>query len=263
MKRFRFRNIPVILLVLIACTASFAQTAGNGRISGTLVDTNGAFIPNGTISLSLNDGKTENGNQRSKHGLSAADGRYSIEGLQPGEYTLTADFFGMFYKNPKVVISGSKATVLDITVTCENRCEEDGPGAMSTEDDEASIFNDLLGRVLAGIGPGHSPLRGYENHIVLSKEGIKPEWIKPQTRFQFLLLNNAEIQARADVEGDFQYLSFYKMKMRSACAVVALTTVWAVSKSSGLAYCSNGADTVVIYKKIDGKWVARPTGYIS
>src|ERR1700740_1896306 len=89
------------VLALLICSVSFAQVQ-TGTISGTVKDNSGAVIPDAKITLkSLDTGAT-------RTAVTGSQGSYTIPGLQPGNYELTAPAanFSNYKQNVQVTVGG-------------------------------------------------------------------------------------------------------------------------------------------------------------
>ncbi len=81
----------MILLVLIGVGQSFGQAqAGSGQITGVVTDSNGAVVPNATVTL------TSKSTNETRTATTSGDGTYRFVLLQPGKYSVktTAANFG-------------------------------------------------------------------------------------------------------------------------------------------------------------------------
>lgn len=86
--RRQVRVVAAVLLVLAGIAGPGAAQVGTGTISGRITDEEGRSVPGATISVAA----TATGGQRVV--TSTADGRYSVIGLLPGDYQLTAELSG-------------------------------------------------------------------------------------------------------------------------------------------------------------------------
>src|ERR1035441_8373201 len=85
------RIVVLGLLVLFTCAhpgRTYAQTAGEGTITGTVMDGTGAVIANATVTATAIATNTSATRTTSKDGL------YSIAPLEPGTYTVTVEAKG-------------------------------------------------------------------------------------------------------------------------------------------------------------------------
>lgn len=97
------RSIRVHLAALLALLAAgTAHAQGTGAVAGTVRDATSAVMPGVTVTA------TDQAGGGSKSALTSTDGTFTISGLQPGAYTLTASLLGF-----------RRATVRDIQVTAD------------------------------------------------------------------------------------------------------------------------------------------------
>ena len=96
---------------LFFVTASMAQTSTTGTVEGTVVDQNGAAVPNASVTLSGPN------LIRPQTTTSTADGGYRFNQVPPGRYTLETSAANGFnaYKQENVEVNLSKATTADIS----------------------------------------------------------------------------------------------------------------------------------------------------
>ncbi|MEQ1354199.1 MAG: TonB-dependent receptor [Candidatus Acidiferrum sp.] len=94
------------LLVLLGVSAAFAQ----GIVDGTVRDGHGAVVPNGSVSLEREEGKTT---------LSAktdAEGKFRFTALEAGEYTLKVDADGYYPSSVQFVLRARQPLSLNVDV---------------------------------------------------------------------------------------------------------------------------------------------------
>src|SRR5215471_3118017 len=101
-----FATIAVCLLL---CISALAQgTGASGDITGTVTDPSSAVLPNATVTAT----DVEKGIKRS--GTSDGSGRFSITGLAPSVYNVSAEHAGFQTSIQKgVVINVGQTTTLD------------------------------------------------------------------------------------------------------------------------------------------------------
>jgi outer membrane receptor protein involved in Fe transport len=102
------RFIVLSMFVLCVALSAFAQTATTGEIRGTVVDQNGAAVPNVTVTA------TSPNLIRSQTAQSDEQGNYRFSNLPPGKYEVTiaaASGFGEFSQKDVVVNLSSTSTV--------------------------------------------------------------------------------------------------------------------------------------------------------
>jgi hypothetical protein len=88
--------------------------------------------------------------------------------------------------------------------------------------------------------------------IVLSTENIDRNLVPELDGVNFSLLSRAEIQDRANREGDFLYLRFGVVKIEAYQVSVSLYNTWAVSENSKVGYLSGGGFTIEYTKDFFG-----------
>ncbi len=82
--------------------------------------------------------------------------------------------------------------------------------------------------------------------------------------YRFLVLSEAEIVERANLEGDFPYFSLTEAETGQDVATISLQLSWAASEASkqaGRLYLSGGG-VRVRFEIVDGEWLA-PSGPIA
>lgn len=107
----RCSTLCLLLLILVACQSSFAQTVV-GRISGTVQDANGASIPNATVKV------INSANNSERTVTTDENGFFTITNLPVGTYTIEAEQKG--YK--KALVSGQSVTA-DARLTVDLKLE--------------------------------------------------------------------------------------------------------------------------------------------
>ena len=113
-KIFRNRQYGVPGLVFLVCLfAAFApflmaQTAGTGKLTGTVIDASGKAIANATVTAT----SVDNGQMRSA--TTATDGSYRFDGLPPGNYRLKFEAAGFkALEIRSATVNGTDTAVLD------------------------------------------------------------------------------------------------------------------------------------------------------
>lgn len=114
MKKIKLFTLAVFAVVsLLFVTASMAQTSTTGTISGTVADSNGAVVPNATVTLS-------GANLiRSQTTQSDSEGNYRFSAVPPGKYTVAVAAISGFkaYSQENVEVNLSKDTTTNITMS--------------------------------------------------------------------------------------------------------------------------------------------------
>src|SRR5579872_2018078 len=118
----------------IAISCGLAQSLA-GTIRGTILDDTGAAIPGATITAT-------GPRQFSRLATSAADGRYSLDGLQPGTYTVQVTSPGFVQRDPvQIEINGNQASlniVMRLAVSSESVTVHEDLSATVTTDPDAN-----------------------------------------------------------------------------------------------------------------------------
>ena len=110
---------------LLATAPAFAQSTG--QVTGVVKDSTGAVLPDTTVTVTGADG--------ARHQAStSADGSYTVSGLPPGNYRVSAAHFGFqtVLQQSQAVAAGGTRTV-DFTLET-NLSEEITVTAMKRED---------------------------------------------------------------------------------------------------------------------------------
>ncbi len=112
----RCSTLWLLLLILVACQSSFAQTVV-GRISGTVTDSSGAVIPNATVTVRNNATNLE------RTAVTDGEGFYTVTNLPVGSYTIAVEQKG-FKKSVQTDNVLAADTRLTVNIALE-------PGAVS------------------------------------------------------------------------------------------------------------------------------------
>lgn len=99
-KLFRFFSLASLILLL--CVTASAQFRAN--VEGTVTDTQGAVIPNATVTL------TNKETTKSQQTTASGEGFYRFSNLPPGHYTLAAEQTGFSKKTLEDVVVNAEAT---------------------------------------------------------------------------------------------------------------------------------------------------------
>ena len=94
------------------------------------------------------------------------------------------------------------------------------------------------------------------SEIVLSTVNLPPTYRPDPAKSNLLLLTPAEIQVKADADGDFLYLRLEKIEAESPTqAESVLCSIWAIAADSNTDYLSGGCITVAFSKDVaSGTW---------
>src|SRR5205814_2023918 len=177
---------------LLATTPAFAQSTG--QVTGVVKDSTGAVLPGATVTVTGADG--------AKHEASTSpDGSYTVSGLPPGNYSVSAAHFGFrtVLRQNQAVAAGGTLTV-DFTLE-SNLSEEITVTAMKREDvvrkvpfsltatseetlrtrgatDIEDIAANVGGFTVQNLGPGQSQvaMRGVSSgQIARDQPGVKEQ----------------------------------------------------------------------------------------
>jgi len=114
MKTFQKVSLAIVLVlgILFGSGIILAQTSTTGTVEGTVVDQNGAAVPNASVTLSGPN------LIRAQTTTSTGDGSYRFNQVPPGRYNLETAAANGFngYKQENVEVNLSKATTADITL---------------------------------------------------------------------------------------------------------------------------------------------------
>ena len=101
MRKFLSFSFAALLIVALCAVSALAQSQANtGQISGSVLDANGAAVPNATVRA------TNKGTALMREATASGDGLFTIVLLPPGKYTVVAEASGF-----------STATIDDVEVT--------------------------------------------------------------------------------------------------------------------------------------------------
>jgi len=121
-------------LIFITISSGVAQSLA-GTIRGTILDDTGAAIP-GAVIAAIGP------RQISRLSQSGADGRYSLDGLEPGTYILQVTSPGFVQRDPvQIGIDGNQATlniVMRLSVSSESVTVHEDLSAIVTTDPDAN-----------------------------------------------------------------------------------------------------------------------------
>lgn len=108
--KFYMRLLTGILLTFLLSISAFAQQ-GNGSLRGSVVDPNGAIVPNATVTA------TNNQTGASKTATSSETGEYTITNLPAGAYTVRAEAATFTpYENAEITVAAGQREELTITL---------------------------------------------------------------------------------------------------------------------------------------------------
>src|SRR5271170_7939033 len=95
-----------------------ARVPGTGTVAGTVADDTGGVIPNATVTLTDSNGKTQIVKTQ-------GDGTYAFSNVQPGNYTVSADFTGLAQAGVVMVqVASAKAATANIVMNVQMQKQE-------------------------------------------------------------------------------------------------------------------------------------------
>src|SRR5580658_10136268 len=95
-----------------------ARVPGTGTVTGTVADDTGGVIPNATVTLTDGNGKTQIVKTQ-------GDGTYTFINVQPGNYTVSADFTGLAQAGVVMVqVASAKAATGNIVMNVQMQKQE-------------------------------------------------------------------------------------------------------------------------------------------
>src|SRR5215471_11616247 len=103
--RAAWKIVALLTLVVLVPSVALAQAT----LAGTVKDSSGAVLPGVTV-----EAASPALIEKTRAGVSDGAGRYRIENLRPGDYTVTFTLSGFAtVKREGVIISGSSVTTID------------------------------------------------------------------------------------------------------------------------------------------------------
>jgi hypothetical protein len=101
-----------------AATPRPARIPGTGTVTGTVADDTGGVIPNATVTLT-------DGNGQTRSVKTQGDGSYTFDNVQPGTYTVSADFAGLTQTGAVLAqVEASKAAAGNIVMKVQMQKQE-------------------------------------------------------------------------------------------------------------------------------------------
>lgn len=118
MRMFRLHSAILTLglmaaagVVTVAAPAAYGQTTVTGALSGAVMDSTGAVVPNATVTIS------NTGTGAVMTVVTNAEGRYTVPNLTPGTYKVSATTTGMQSETSQINVLVGTTTPADIRVT--------------------------------------------------------------------------------------------------------------------------------------------------
>jgi hypothetical protein len=245
--------------IQVSVAKPFIQTDG-GSISGVVKDEESSAVPAAAVTVLRQDPVSKPPITRLET-QTDDEGKFRLDNLPAGLYEVRVGGGYGFRPEAKtnIRVRSSQTTRADFRLKGVRACDGETPKASNVTDaDKAEIvrltFEDALLR--KKLPAYYGSLTEGQANLVLSTQNIKPSWVGDLPGHKLVLMSPAEIQRKADTEGDFLYLSFVELKAKGSCVAVTLMNSWAVGKSSSMGYLSGGSVTYE-YRRPSGKWIGK------
>ncbi|MFL6275577.1 MAG: hypothetical protein ACJ74G_10220 [Blastocatellia bacterium] len=122
-----------------------------------------------------------------------------------------------------------------------------------TDKDTAEIIRLTLERaIVAGEAPDYHMIKD-RPPIVISSENLNPNWLPQFPGLELTMLDQQQIQERADASPLFLYLRFRSIQIKGEQAEVVLDVVQARGKQTK--EMGFGGSLTIEYRKENGKWI--------
>ena len=142
--------LPILTILLMLAPSLFAQSAGTGALTGTVMDPSSAVVPNVTVTLTNN----ETGQVRTV--TTGADGTYRFSLIQPGTYKVRFSAMGFKVAEvPSVTVNVAETPVLNQSLSVGQQSE-----AIEVQAEAAALqtADSTLGRVVDSATLSNQPL---------------------------------------------------------------------------------------------------------
>jgi hypothetical protein len=121
-----------------------------------------------------------------------------------------------------------------------------------TESDKAHLV-----KIAAGYGASRlfdsNILFDNQNNIILSVENLNSDWIPELDNFTIHPLTRAEIQERAEAEGQLMFLMFERIDFHEdGTAEIVVSSLWAAPQGEDIPL--TGGSALLSFRQIDGEW---------
>jgi len=131
LRRYTTPTIVLLFASIVIINRANAQTGGDGAITGTVLDSTGALIPNATVTAT----NTATGVVTTRH--TSSGGLYQLSPLSIGTYTVTIEANGFKTETQQnIVINASQVFGLNLTLQPGNTAEtvtvDTAPPALDT-----------------------------------------------------------------------------------------------------------------------------------
>lgn len=242
---------PIALFVFSFVFTGRAQME-SGSLTGVVVDRSGASVPSASVKLKRLNVTEET---TMKEVVTDNNGVFVITKINPGKYLLSASFPVLGPEVERIVSIKSKTQPevrIELGKGCGNVLDELGKLVdvrASKREVVRLALAEALNRLVAPIE--------VERELIVSSKNIEKEWIVGVVEAKKItFLNDRQIQARADRQGDFLYVSFPQVDVIGTCIAVSVDYSWAQGRNSQILHMDGGGVTYE-FRKEGRQWVGR------
>jgi len=246
--------IYTLTLILFCQPVAVFSQIGASSICVTVTSTLGALFPRAKVVATLRDAPATGG-PRVFETETNEEGKFNLRNLPAGVYEVRVSFKGSEAQVERIV-SVPKGTAVEIAIEFGRGCDtiSDRSGVVGDED-RAEVVRLTLAQVFSSKS-GLLEQEQRDKGVILSTSNIKPEWVKDVQGIRIRLMDQKQIQRKADREGDFLYISFPEVRVIGTCIAMTVTNGPAVGKHSRMISLSGGGYTYE-YRKESGKWIGK------
>ena len=263
-------KVVIILSILLAAWLATPQQVVPGKagaISGSLVGPESSAAAGAIVVASRQDPDPST-QIRTYTAKSDNKGHFDFPSLPVGNYQV--DVFSkdkwLFKQTGRAVQVRDSRTTVELRLQFIEQCEGAALDNL-TNADRAEIIRFMLDEAVTLKTIPSYPELTAKKQVILSTENVPPGQSPTLPGVQVLLLSPAQIQDRANHEGDLMYLQFEKIEPRGSCAAVTLLNNWA----DGTSTIETGPKTFMgegglqyVFTKRNGVWKGEfITGWIS